>query len=392
MLQLQTKSVNIGRISKLLVKYNIKASVTNQIITLDGDISEELLIKICDSIDIQSVQNYIEEEPLNKAEEILALQSEESIKNESVEEIPKVEIPQIATVLPNQTSEYDLIYSVVKRGEVYLCDFGEPYGYEQGLMRYAIVVQNDYGNLNSPTTIVVPCTTKPKKQLPVHLNCTFSSENMIDYDFERVGSEENVIITEQIRTVDKRRLRKYIGKLTSDFMKFIDSKIEVSLNLNKSLKKVISTEKVYAELPVSVSEDKMIIKETQVQRKDVNTVQIQLLSLVDINELLKISQSEETDQIKVEKILKLYGFDLNKNGVQYLLKAIINSPKDTYFNLETLSEEISIKEGVEKEEVKRLIVARVKETFGFKKSPTIDFIRLVNNFIKTGGQHEKTNV
>lgn len=381
MLQLQTKSVNIGRISKLLVKYNVKASVTNQTITLDGDISEELFTELFGSIDVQSVQNYIKEEPLNVTEEVEPVQSEESVKNEPVEEPKKVEILQRDPVLLNQTSEYDLIYSVVKRGEVYLCDFGEPYGQEQGLMRYAIVVQNDYGNLHATTTIVVACTSEPKKQLPVHLNCTFSSKNMVDYDLKRVSEKENVILAEQLRTVDKRRLRKYIGKLTSDFMKFIDSKIEVSLSLDRSLKKVINTEKVYAELPVSVSDDKMIIKDTPAERKDVNTVQIQLLSLVDINELLKISQSEDTDKIKAEKILELFGFDLNKNGVQYLLKAIINSPKDTYFNLETLSEEISIKEGTQKEEIKRLIVARVKETFGFKKSPTIDFIRLVNNFL-----------
>lgn len=385
MLQLQTKSVNIGRISKLIVKYNIKASVTNQTITLDGDISEELFTELFGNIEIQSVQNYIKEEPLNVTEEVSLLQSEESTKNEPVEETKQLEIPQIVPDLSNQTSEYDLIYSVVHRGEVYLCDFGKTYGYEQGLMRYAIVVQNDYGNLHSPTTIVVPCTTKTKKQFPVPLYCTFSSKNMVDYDFKRVDSKENVIMTEQIRTVDKKRLRKYIGKLTSDFMKFIDSKIEVSLSIDRSLKKGINNEKVYAKVPVLVSKDKMIIKETPPERKDVNTVQIKLLSLVDINELLNISQSTDTDKIKTEKILKLFGFDLNKNGVQYLLEAIIISPKDAYFNLETLSEKVSKKEGIDKDEVKRLIVARVKETFDFKKSPTIDFIRLVNNLIKTGG-------
>lgn len=63
----------------------------------------------------------------------------------------------------HNTSEYDLIYSKVKRGEVYLCDFGESYGSEQGFMRYAIIVQNDDGNFHSPTTIVIACTSEPKK-------------------------------------------------------------------------------------------------------------------------------------------------------------------------------------------------------------------------------------
>jgi len=110
-------------------------------------------------------------------------------------------------------------------------------------------------------------------------------------------------------------------------------------------------------------------------------VQVQLLSFVDINELLKISQSYSSDDVKAQRILELFGFDFKRNGVQYLLKAIIASPKDAYFNLETLSESVSRTEGIDKEEVKRLIVARVKETFGFRKAPTIDFIRLVNNFL-----------
>ena len=73
---------------------------------------------------------------------------------------------------------------------------------------------------------------------------------------------------------------------------------------------------------------------------------------------------------------------MQKNGVQYLFKAILISPKDAYFNLETLCESISKSESaIEKDEIKRLIVARVKERFKFKKSPTTDFIRLVNSFL-----------
>lgn len=129
------------------------------------------------------------------------------------------------------------------------------------------------------------------------------------------------------------------------------------------------------------------------ERKDVNMVQIRLLSFVDINELLKISQEHATDEVKAEKILKLFGFDFNKKGVLYVLKAIIASPKDAYFNLETLSESVSKEESIDKEEVKCLIVARVKETFGFRKAPTVDFIRLVNSFLlKQEDNNEKINI
>lgn len=390
MLQLQTKVIDIVRISKLLVKYNIKASITDSTITLDGDISDELLTQLCDSIDINAVQNFISQEPLYVSKETVPIKSEKHSQSNVVEQPQEVDATQEVPTLSHHISEYDLIYPEVKRGEVYMCDFGEPYGSEQGLRRPAIIVQNDVGNLHSPTTIVIACTTQPKKSLPVHINTTFSSSNMIDFDITRVSSAEDVIMAEQIQTVDKTRLRKYIGTLTPEFMKTIQDKIDISLHLSRKVKTIVKTETIYVDRPVP--EKVTVDPDEPRERKDVNMVQVQLLSFVDINELLKISQSNSTDEIKAQKILELFGFDFKRNGVQYLLKAIISSPKDAYFNLETLSESVSHKEGVDKEEIKRLIVARVKETFGFKKAPTIDFIRLVNNFLlKQEVNYEETN-
>jgi len=387
-LQLQTKANDICRISKLLVKYNIKASITDSVVTLNGDVSDELLTQLCAEIKINAVQNFISQEPLYVPKETSFIKSEERIPTEVVdkpkqveatvmEETKQVETTQATPTLSHNLSEYDLIYSEVKRGEVYLCDFGEPYGCEQGFMRYAIIIQNDDGNLYSPTTIVIACTTEQKKNLPVHFHCTFSSENMIDYDLTRVGSAKNVIMAEQIQTVDKTRLRKYLGTLTPEFMKIIEDKINISLHLSRKVKTI--EKKVYVDRPVP--QKTIIDTESPKERKDVNMVQVQLLSFVDINELLKISQSNSTDDIKAQRILELFGFDFKQNGVQYLLKAIIASPKDAYFNLETLSESISKTESIDKEEVTRLIVARIKENFGFRKAPTIDFIRLINNFL-----------
>lgn len=383
MLQFQTKSINICRISKLLVKYNIKSSITDSVITLEGDIPDDLLTQLCDRININGIQNFISQEPLSALSETSFSQNEKSAQAEVVEkpkdiatvcaeEKQQVEKIQATPILSHNTSEYDIIYSKVKRGEVYLCDFGEPYGSEQGFMRYAIIAQNDDGNFHSPTTIVIACTSEHKKRLPVHLHCAFSSSNMVDYDLEKVGSTENVIMAEQIRTVDKTRLRKYLGMLTTDFMEQIDEKLNISLQLSQKV---------------------MVDPNAPKERKDVNMVQIRLLSFVDINELLKISQEHATDEVKAEKILKLFGFDFNKKGVLYVLKAIIASPKDVYFNLETLSESVSKEESIDKEEVKRLIVARVKETFGFRKAPTVDFIRLVNSFLlKQEDNNEEINI
>lgn len=399
MLQLQAKFIDICRISKLLVRYNIKASITDSVITLSGDVSDELLTQLCGGININAVQNFVSEEPLYVPTETQSAKSSEHIQTEvvkkpievettQVEETPKVDTTQPSPTLSHCISAYNLIYPEVKRGEVYLCDFGEPYGSEQGFKRYAIVIQNDKANLSSPTTIVIACTTKHKKWLPTHYRCTFSSRNMIDYDLARVGSKENVIKAEQIQTVDKTRLRKYLGTLTPDFMKIIEGKIDISLHLSREVKTIVRQEKAYVDRPRTMAE-----ADTPKEHKDVNMTQVQLLSFVDIKELMRISQSFSTDEVKAQRILDLFGFDFKKNGVQYLFKAIIASPKNAYFNLETLSEKVSQTEGIEKEEIKRLIVARVKENFGFRKAPTIDFIRLVNSFlIKQEDNYEENNI
>lgn len=393
MLQLQTRTFDICRVSKLLVKYKIKASISDQVITLDGEISDELLDELCNGLTISNVQNFsgevfpltLNESDLPKGDEIVS----NFTKGKAVVE----ETPSDVVLAPQITEKYDLLYSTVKRGEVYLCDFGEPYGSEQGNKRYAIVVQNDDGNFHSPTTIVLACTTEQKKRLPVHYHFVFSNENMIDYDVIRVGMEQNVVMAEQIRTVDKTRLRKFLGTMTPEFMNKMQDIIDISLNLQRQEKVITKTEKVYVDKPVyiNVPADTNAPKE----RKDLNMVQIQLLSLVDVNELFKIAQARDSDKIKAEKILELFGFDMQKNGVQYLFKAILISPKEAYFNLETLCDSVAKSEpNVEKDEIKRLIVARIKEQFKFRKSPTIDFIRLVNSFLikEEDEQHEENNI
>lgn len=394
MLQLQTRTFDICRVSKLLVKYKIKASISDQVITLDGEISDELLDELCNGLTISNVQNFsgevfpltLNESDLPKSDEIIS----SFTKGKAVIE----ETPSDVVLAPQITEKYDLLYSTVKRGEVYLCDFGEPYGSEQGNKRYAIVVQNDDGNFHSPTTIVLACTTEQKKRLPVHYHFVFSNENMIDYDVIRVGMEQNVVMAEQIRTVDKTRLRKFLGTMTPEFMNKMQDIIDISLDLQRQEKVITKTEKVYVDKPVyrNVPADTNAPKE----RKDLNMVQIQLLSLVDVNELFKIAQARDSDKIKAEKILELFGFDMQKNGVQYLFKAILISPKEAYFNLETLCDSVAKSEpNVEKDEIKRLIVARIKEQFKFRKSPTIDFIRLVNSFLikeEEDEQHEENNI
>ncbi len=182
--------------------------------------------------------------------------------------------------------------------------------------------------------------------------------------------------------------------MTTEFMDSMQEIIDISLGLQRQEKVITKTKEVY----VNKLADRDVPAnniDAPKEHKDLNMVQIQLLSLVDINELFKIAQVRASDKIKAENIIKLFGFDMQRNGVQYLFKAILISPKKAYFNLETLCDSVAKSEpDVGKDEIKRLIVARVKELFKFKKSPTIEFIRLVNSFLtkKEDEQDEKNNI
>lgn len=379
MLQLQAKAFDICRISKVLVKYGIKASISNQVITLEGEISNELLAELCNGITICKVQNFDGEVfPLTQKEEHYP-KSDEIIPSATADENVSTETHSEAGIVQTVIEEYNLRYPIVKRGQVYICDFGEPYGSEQGDKRYAIVVQNNDGNRFSPTTIVCACTTENKTDLPVHYQFVFSNENMIDYNAHRVSSKPNIVMAEQIRTVDKKRLREFLGTMTPEFMEKIQEIIDISLGLQRREEKAYVDKIVYRNVLVDTNTPK--------ESKDLNMIQVQLLSLVDIKELLRIAQLRTSDIIKAKKIISLFGFDMQKNGVQYLLKAILISPKKAYFNLETLCDSVAESEpGAERSEIKRLIVARIKEHFKLKKPPTIDFIRLVNSFLIKGGE------
>ncbi len=384
MLKLQTRPFDICRISKLLVKYEIKASISNQVITLDGEISNELLDELCDVITICKIQNFDGKVTPPIQEKSNYPESHGIVSTSTESKDVAVKTHSSVVLAPKVIEKYDLRYPTVKRGEVYLCDFGEPYGSEQGNKRHAIVVQNNDGNFYSPTTIVLPCTTQRKKRYPVHYHFIFSNENMLDYDANLIGTKPNTVMAEQIQTVDKTRLRKFLGTMTPEFMNKLQDIIDVSLDLRRQGRVITKKKNEYVDKPVEVSVGTNA-PDAPEECKDLK--QMQLLSLVDINELFKIVQARDSNRIKVQKILELFGFDMQKNGVQYLFEAILISTQKAYFNLETLCDSVAKSEPkIEKDEVKRLIVARIKEQFKLRKSPAIDFIRLVNRFlIKKGG-------
>ena len=113
--------------------------------------------------------------------------------------------------------------SIVKRGDIYYADLSPVVGSEQGGMRPVLIVQNDTGNKHSPTVIAAAITSQTgKARLPTH----------IELDANSVGlSRDSVILLEQIRTLDKSRLREKMGKLDDTTMTKVDNAIAVSFGL-----------------------------------------------------------------------------------------------------------------------------------------------------------------
>ena len=112
----------------------------------------------------------------------------------------------------------------IKRGDIYLANLNPVEGSEQGGVRPVLVIQNDVANKCSPTVIVVPMTSKPKKiYLPTHIVLP-----------KKIGlREDSVLLFEQIRTIDKSRLISFIAPITEEFEKKVNAAIEISLNLEK---------------------------------------------------------------------------------------------------------------------------------------------------------------
>ena len=109
----------------------------------------------------------------------------------------------------------------IKRGELYYAELSPVVGSEQGGIRPVLVVQNDVGNKYSPTVIAAAVTSKINKaKLPTHIELPSESYGLV---------RDSVILLEQIRTLDKRRLKERIGELNEATMSKVDKAILISL-------------------------------------------------------------------------------------------------------------------------------------------------------------------
>jgi len=113
--------------------------------------------------------------------------------------------------------------SVIKKGDIYYADLSPVVGSEQGGMRPVLIVQNDTGNKHSPTVIAAAITSQiGKARLPTHIELEAQSYGL---------SRNSVILLEQIRTIDKSRLRERMGKIDDSLMNRVDNAIAVSFGI-----------------------------------------------------------------------------------------------------------------------------------------------------------------
>ena len=133
----------------------------------------------------------------------------------------KNEFP-VKTIVKHSTRSVKFM-PVVYRGEIYYADLSPVVGSEQGGIRPVLIVQNDVGNKHSPTVIAAAITSRQEKtRLPTH----------IEIDSQSCGlAKDSVVLLEQIRTIDKKRLKERMGTLDSTAMDKINNALSISFGL-----------------------------------------------------------------------------------------------------------------------------------------------------------------
>lgn len=112
---------------------------------------------------------------------------------------------------------------IIKRGDIYYADLRPVVGSEQGGVRPVLIIQNDVGNKHSPTVICAAITSKMNKaKLPTHVELEASRYDLM---------KDSVVLLEQLRTIDKQRLKDKICRLDSEILKKVDRALEISLEL-----------------------------------------------------------------------------------------------------------------------------------------------------------------
>ena len=111
---------------------------------------------------------------------------------------------------------------VIKRGDIFYADLDPIIGSEQGGVRPVVVVQNNVGNRYSPTVVVLPVSSAKKNYLPTHIHVCGS----------KMLPKNSIVLAEQIRTIDRNRLKSYVGSVGFEIMKKVDKAVKISIGVD----------------------------------------------------------------------------------------------------------------------------------------------------------------
>ena len=112
---------------------------------------------------------------------------------------------------------------LIRRGDIFYADLRPVVGSEQGGIRPVLIIQNDVGNRHSPTVIVAAITSQiNKSKLPTHVELSARQYEMV---------KDSVVLLEQLRTIDKRRLKERVCHLDGEILTKVDKALEISLEL-----------------------------------------------------------------------------------------------------------------------------------------------------------------
>ena len=348
MLYLETRDLKIAQITKILLRYDVEASISNNAIKLKGEVSDELVSELLDSITILSISNF----------------EENAESNDNISEHP-VEYHEILRrndcKLLSITDDYELRYPNPKAGEVYMCDFGIPYGHELGGIRPALVVSIQ--NLGT-VVCVVPFKSKINN-VPIKYQIAQNDGTFEEIMHSEYSRKDGGLDFANERSIDKKRLRDYFGKL----------KPEIFHNCQKILLSIFKT-------------------------RESNNFEIinQILSKVDIDELNQILIKPIPKIDKIKAIFTFLDFELEDIKTKYLIKAILFSFRYWKFDMKYLvhnlfqSDRDSKTERYTEQQIYYFIDSVVKEKFSNYGCTTLDFISVIKDIIKTGDTNEKSNI
>ena len=129
-----------------------------------------------------------------------------------------------------RAAECEIVDTSVRRGDIFYADLSPVVGSEQGGVRPVLIIQNDMGNRHSPTVIAAAITSQLNKaKLPTHIELLDPHCGL---------TKDSVVLLEQIRTLDKKRLRERMGRLDEEMMEQVDTTIAVRFGLHSSEKEV----------------------------------------------------------------------------------------------------------------------------------------------------------